>query len=169
MNEKFRNHPLNGVKLEALLSDLVRHYGWEILADQINIKCFSQYPSFASSVKFLRKTDWARERVEAFYLYKFKQFPLPDEEQHALPPRNRVIGEPPLSDTPAVIEPGGGEFYDDPITGPVFPSKASPASRRAVKSASQSDSHNSNTKRQTKESVTSTEKGATDPWAKWRK
>jgi len=68
MTEAFRREPLHGVTLEALLTRLVTHYGWEKLAEKINIKCFSTNPSIASSLKFLRKTPWARQKVEMLYL-----------------------------------------------------------------------------------------------------
>lgn len=60
--------PLHGVTLETLLTRLVEKYGWEELAGRIDIKCFSSDPSIASSLKFLRKTPWARQKVEALYL-----------------------------------------------------------------------------------------------------
>lgn len=98
MTEQQRNNPLHGVKLEALLTELVEHYGWEPLADAMNLNCFKSNPSIKSSLKFLRKTPWAREKVEGFYLYKFKRLPRPDDEQYALPPRDRTI---PLEQQPA--------------------------------------------------------------------
>jgi uncharacterized protein (DUF2132 family) len=60
--------PLHGVTLEMLLTRLVEKYGWAELASRIDIKCFSSDPSIASSLKFLRKTPWARQKVEALYL-----------------------------------------------------------------------------------------------------
>lgn len=86
-----RNNPLHGVKLEVLLNDLVEYYGWEVLADSLKMNCFKSNPSVKSSLKFLRKTDWAREKVEGFYLYKYKSLPRPDDDQYALPPRDRSI------------------------------------------------------------------------------
>ncbi len=62
------NNPLHGVTLEALLTRLVEHYGWEELGQMIDIRCFNWEPSIASSLKFLRKTPWAREKVEQLYL-----------------------------------------------------------------------------------------------------
>ena len=59
---------LHGITLESLLTRLVTHYGWDGLARKIDIKCFTNDPSIKSSLKFLRKTPWARERVEALYL-----------------------------------------------------------------------------------------------------
>ena len=61
-------NPLHGVTLEMILTDLVEHYGWEELGQTINIKCFIHEPSIKSSLKFLRKIPWAREKVEGFYL-----------------------------------------------------------------------------------------------------
>ena len=58
---------LQGVTLEALLIELHAHYGWEGLAKKVDINCFKQDPSIKSSLKFLRKTPWAREKVEALY------------------------------------------------------------------------------------------------------
>jgi len=61
-------NPLHGVTLEMILTDLVEHCGWEELGKTINIKCFIHEPSIKSSLKFLRKTPWAREKVEGLYL-----------------------------------------------------------------------------------------------------
>jgi len=62
------NNPLHGVKLAAILEHLTQNYSWEQLANQININCFKSNPSIKSSLKFLRRTPWAREKVEQFYL-----------------------------------------------------------------------------------------------------
>ncbi|WP_416885821.1 VF530 family DNA-binding protein [Marinospirillum sp.] len=62
------NNPLHGVKLEQMLIQLEQHYGWTGLADRININCFKSQPSIPSSLKFLRRTPWARAKVEALYL-----------------------------------------------------------------------------------------------------
>ena len=63
--------PLHGVTLEQLLTDLVEHYGWEELGRRIDIRCFNFDPSIQSSLKFLRKTPWARAKVEQLYV-RFK-------------------------------------------------------------------------------------------------
>lgn len=68
MSDAQANNPLHGVTLEMMLSRLVEHYGWERLGGMINIKCFNQDPSIKSSLKFLRRTPWAREKVERLYL-----------------------------------------------------------------------------------------------------
>ncbi|HET8803648.1 MAG TPA: VF530 family protein [Aequorivita sp.] len=62
------NNPLHGVKLAEILEFLIEKYGWESLGVKINIRCFTHDPSIKSSLKFLRKTPWAREKVEALYL-----------------------------------------------------------------------------------------------------
>lgn len=61
-------NPLHGVTLEMILTRLVERYGWEELGRIIHIKCFTHEPSIKSSLKFLRKTPWAREKVEGLYL-----------------------------------------------------------------------------------------------------
>ena len=62
------NNPLHGVKLATILEILVEEYGWEKLALKININCFKKDPSIKSSLTFLRRTPWAREKVELLYL-----------------------------------------------------------------------------------------------------
>lgn len=62
------NNPLHGKTLDAILNHLVNHYGWEELGERITIRCFTEDPSISSSLKFLRKTPWARKKVEKLYL-----------------------------------------------------------------------------------------------------
>ncbi len=62
------NNPLHGVTLEQILTELEAHYGWEYMGSVINIRCFTDNPSIKSSLKFLRKTPWARAKVETMYL-----------------------------------------------------------------------------------------------------
>ena len=66
------NNPLHGIKLEQIVTDLEAHYGWEYLGEMITIRCFTHNPSVKSSLKFLRRTPWARAKVEALYLNMFK-------------------------------------------------------------------------------------------------
>lgn len=68
MKETQPNNPLHAITLEAMLNELVRCQGWEQLGRQINIRCFNHEPSIASSLKFLRRTPWARTQVESLYL-----------------------------------------------------------------------------------------------------
>lgn len=65
--------PLHGVTLEAMLTALVGFFGWPELGQRIHIRCFVLDPSVASSLKFLRKTPWAREKVEGLYLYMLRE------------------------------------------------------------------------------------------------
>ena len=65
-------NPLHGLTLEAIVLALVEGYGWEGLAERIPVRCFSFEPSVASSLKFLRKTPWARDKVEGLYLFMLR-------------------------------------------------------------------------------------------------
>ena len=66
-------NPLHGVTLEAVVTALVAHYGWPGLAEQVPIRCFTHEPSVGSSLKFLRKTPWAREKVESLYGFMLRE------------------------------------------------------------------------------------------------
>lgn len=87
----YENNPLHGVGLEQVLTELVEHYGFEILFAYLNLNCFKTNPSINSSVKFLKKTEWAKDKVEGFYLYQYKSLPRADDSQFELPPRDRII------------------------------------------------------------------------------
>ncbi|WP_339711942.1 VF530 family protein [uncultured Kriegella sp.] len=67
------NNPLHGIKLVDILEHLSQKYSWEELATQVNINCFKSNPSIKSSLKFLRKTPWAREKVEQLYLKSLRK------------------------------------------------------------------------------------------------
>lgn len=75
-------NPLHGLTLEAIVTELQLHYDWSGLAQRIPVRCFQSEPSIASSLKFLRKTPWAREKVESLYLYMMRK-----KEQKAQPPQ----------------------------------------------------------------------------------
>jgi len=66
------NNPLHGIKLEQIINDLQKHYGWEYMGTIIKIKCFNSNPTVKSSLKFLRRTPWARTKVEEMYLKMLK-------------------------------------------------------------------------------------------------
>lgn len=70
---KQARNPLHGITLERMLNELVEFGGWDGLAGQIDIRCFKSDPSISSSLKFLRKTPWAREKVESLYLYMVRE------------------------------------------------------------------------------------------------
>ncbi len=65
-------NPLHGKTLETIVTELADFYGWEGLGERINIRCFTHDPSVGSSLKFLRKTPWAREKVESLYLFMLR-------------------------------------------------------------------------------------------------
>ena len=71
MTDQQPHNPLHGVTLERIVTQLVEHYGWSQLAETVNINCFKSDPSIKSSLKFLRKTPWAREKVESLYIATF--------------------------------------------------------------------------------------------------
>jgi uncharacterized protein (DUF2132 family) len=85
MSTAQNNNPLHAVTLQKILEDLVEKLGWEKMAQAVRINCFSSDPSIKSSLKFLRKTPWAREQVEQLYLAKIAKQP------HAKTTTNRVI------------------------------------------------------------------------------
>ena len=66
-------NPLHGLTLEAIVTALAAHYGWDELGVRIPVRCFTHEPSVASSLKFLRKTPWAREKVEVLYLFMLRE------------------------------------------------------------------------------------------------
>ena len=99
----YQNNPLHGLNLKTMLTKIVDHYGFEILHAYLYIHSFKTNPSVDSSVKFLKKTQWAREKVEAFYLYKFKNLPKVSSDQFDLPPRDRIIPEDQSPSTPCEL------------------------------------------------------------------
>jgi hypothetical protein len=66
-------NPLHGVTLERMLNELVEHFGWPAMGERVRIRCFTSDPSISSSLRFLRRTPWAREKVEAMYLYMLRE------------------------------------------------------------------------------------------------
>ena len=72
MTEKQPNNPLHGITLEMVVTRLVDRHGWDGLAQRININCFKSNPSVKSSLQFLRRTPWARDKVESLYISTFE-------------------------------------------------------------------------------------------------
>ena len=66
-------NPLHGLTLEAMVTALADYFGWQELGERIPVRCFQSEPSVASSLKFLRKTPWAREKVEGLYLFMLRE------------------------------------------------------------------------------------------------
>jgi uncharacterized protein (DUF2132 family) len=78
--EEQPNNPLHGIKLVQILEELVAHYGWNAMSYHVKINCFANNPTIKSSLKFLRKTPWAREKVEHLYLRMLKEKQKPKKE-----------------------------------------------------------------------------------------
>lgn len=152
----YKNNPLHGVSLKTLVTEIVNHYGYELLFAYLNIQCFRTNPSIDSSVKFLKKTDWAREKVEAFYLYQFKSLPRASDEQFELPPRDRIVPPDQQPGLPAVLS------LED-------------AERLREKRARKAAEHDAQKKRPGGPVRRPVQRTAApmaddvDPWAKWRK
>ncbi len=89
--EEQQNNPLHGLGLEQMITELSDHYGWNILDVALRMNCFNTNPSVASAVKYLKKTEWAREKVEKFYLSRYKRMPKPNDEEYDMPPRMRTF------------------------------------------------------------------------------
>ena len=167
MNDEinYKNNPLHGVSLKSLLKEIVDHYGFNILFAYLNINCFKTNPSIESSVRFLKKTDWAREKVEAFYMYEFKNLPRASAEQFELSPRDRIVPDDQMPSEPAELSLEDAEQLRE---------------KRAKKSAAyrsgsskipgaQRDGGNTKNRRKSLNSSTSSNKTDLDPWANWRK
>lgn len=157
MNDEinYQNNPLHGLSLKNLLIEIVDHYGFEILFAYLNINCFNKNPSIDSAVKYLKKTDWAREKVEAFYLYKFKSLPRASDEQFELPPRDRIVPPNQIPGPPAELSLEDAERLRE----------------KRVKKAAQHDQEKSQRAAPAKRtsSHSNTSASDSDPWAKWRK
>jgi len=144
----YKNNPLHGVSLKQLLTEIVDHYGFEILFAYLNINCFNNNPSIDSSIKFLKKTDWAREKVESFYLYQFNNLPRASAEQFELPPRDRIIPQDQTPGQPVELSLEDAERLRE--------KRAKKAALRDQEGGWRSNSD----KRVSNDS---------DPWAKWKK
>ncbi|WP_261842942.1 VF530 family protein [Aliamphritea ceti] len=170
----YKNNPLHGVGLNQVLTELVEHYGFEILYAYLNINCFKTNPSIKSSEKFLKKTEWAREKVEIFYLYKYKNLPRVSSEQFALSPRDRVVPTNQKPGEPAELSLEDAEIQREKSAKKAAEfgkSKRSPHSRPKPSRSRNHDSDSPYKKRDSSDSRGSSDaNGATDddPWAKWR-
>ncbi len=152
----YNNNPLHGVGLKQVLTEIVEHYGFDILYAYLNINCFNNNPSIESSIKFLKKTDWAREKVEAFYLYQFKGLPRASAEQFELPPRDRIIPEDQKPGQPAELSLEDAERLREK------------RARKAAQHDQDAARRPSPGKRPASRTPSAGSNDA-DPWAKWRK
>jgi uncharacterized protein (DUF2132 family) len=168
----YTNNPLHGLGLKNLLIEIVDHYGFEMLFAYLNINCFKTNPSIESSVKFLKKTTWACERVEAFYLYEFKSLPKVSSEQFSLSPRERII---PADQTPG--EPAELNLDDaEQLRGQrvakaaAYDQGAGHHSNSGKRSGAQRGKDNSYEKpeHESLDSPDSSIERPEDPWAKWK-
>lgn len=75
MDDQKKTNPLHGVTLQRMVEQLVDYYGFDTLGELIRIRCFNDNPSVKSSLTFLRKTDWARKKVEELYIRSLPKFP----------------------------------------------------------------------------------------------
>ena len=91
--EEQQNNPLHGLSAEKMVTELVEHYGWDILYAALGLNCFQTHPSVSSTVKFLKKTLWAQHKVENFYLYRYCRMPKYRGKDFDLPPRARGFAD----------------------------------------------------------------------------
>ena len=190
MNDEvnYQNNPLHGLSLKNLLIEIVDHYGFKILYAYLNINCFKTNPSIESSLKFLKKTEWARQKVEVFYLYEFKNLPRASSEQFALPPRDRIIPEGQTPGEPAVLSMEDAERLREKRERKAAERKTSERNRGGGygsdsgknKSFKRDDRHSSNLpygiskdehESSNSSSDSSSDEGSeqsVDPWAKWK-
>jgi len=173
----YLSNPLNGVGLKSLLIEIVDHYGFEILFAYLHINCFKTNPSIESSVKFLKKTDWAREKVEAFYLYQFKNLPKASSEQFLLPPRNRIVPDNQKPGTPAELSLEDAEFEREKREEKSAAWEAGQRSGKGFSTQRKKPSSERDSKRDNKyskqdealpESASSSDERDGDPWANWK-
>jgi uncharacterized protein (DUF2132 family) len=152
----YQNNPLHGVSLKQLVTEIAEHYGFKILFAYLNINCFANNPSVESAVKFLKKTDWAREKVEAFYLYQFKSLPRASAEQFELPPRDRIVPPDQKPGRPAELSLEDAERLRE---------------KRAKKAAlhDRAAAPRTGTSRPAPNRTTAPGADDSDPWAKWKK
>lgn len=170
----YKNNPLHGLSLKNMLSEIVDFYGFQILHAYLNLNCFKTNPSIESSVKFLKKTDWAREKVESFYLYQYKSLPRASDEQFALSPRDRIIPDDQKPGEPAELSIEDAERLLEKRARKDRDRKQSRERQGATSYRNQTENRRSNDDRKPRsdhkptEENSSTSPQGNDPWAKWR-
>ena len=172
----YKSNPLNGVGLKKLLIEIVNHYGFQILFAYLNINCFKNNPSIESSVKFLKKTDWAREKVEAFYMYEFKNLPKASSEQFALPPRDRIVPSDQTPGTPAELSLEDAEHLSEEraVKAAAWDLDAGHRSGKSFntqqhkRSNGRDNVHREKDDHELPESERRSYEGDIDPWANWK-
>jgi len=169
----YKNNPLHGLGLKALLEEIVDYYGFEILYAYMNINCFKTNPSVASSVKFLKKTEWAREKVEGFYLYQYKNLPRPSSEQFSIPPRDRIIPDSHVPGEPAELSIEDAARLQEKRAKKASEFGKGPSRRSGSDSpygSARGSSQRKPTSHYTDESSSAdnADSSGTDPWAAWK-
>ncbi|MFK7864705.1 MAG: VF530 family DNA-binding protein [Pseudohongiellaceae bacterium] len=170
----YKNNPLHGLSLKNLLTEIVNYYGFEILSAYLRMNCFNNNPNLASCLKFLKKTEWAREKVEAFYLYEYKSLPRATSEQYLLPPRDRIIPEGQVPAEPRKLSLEDAEKLRDKRAEKAAAYKNQAGARGPEagrgKSANRTSypDHRNRGERETSRSVNPASKEDADPWANAR-
>lgn len=177
----YKNNPLHGLGLKNLVIELVGYYGFDILYAYLNINCFKTNPSIESSVKFLKKTDWAREKVESFYLYQYKNLPRASDEQFAIPPRDRIIPDDQSPGEPAKLSLEDAERLRDKRAKKVAERKKSRGRQSNKPYGGQSSkryggqserfggrNRDEDKPRKPTEERSNESSESSDPWSKWR-
>lgn len=154
----YKTNPLHGLSLKNLLIEIVDHYGFELLNAYLNLNCFKVNASIDSSLKFLKKTDWAREKVESFYLYQFKSLPRASNEQFELSPRDRVIPDGQIPGEPAELSIEDAQRLNE--------KRARKAASRGQNNSSRSDDYSP--RKNNSGNGDSSASTDDDPWANWR-
>ncbi len=156
----YKSNPLHGTSLKKLLTEIVDHYGFEILFAYLKLNCFKTNPSIDSSIKFLKKTPWACEKVESFYLYQYKNLPRASNEQFELSPRDRVIPEGQMPGEPKELSLEDAKQLNDKRT------------KKAAEYNKGSNNHSSGRPQRNKSYSTqqpsSSDEDNDDPWTKWQ-
>lgn len=171
----YLSNPLNGVGLKKLLEEIISHYGFDILHAYLQINCFKTNPSLESSFKFLKKTEWAREKVEAFYLYQYKNLPRASSEQFALPPRDRIVPEDQVPGEPQVLSIEDAQRMHEKRARKAADRKSGARANSGYQGRNSKNERNTSYKskrssnNQSSKSSDNTNISATeDPWAHWR-
>ncbi len=176
----YQNNPLNGVGLKKMLEEIVAQYGFDILFAYLSINCFKTNASIESSFKFLKKTQWAREKVEAFYLYQYKSLPRASAKQFELPPRDRIIPDDQVPGEPKVlcVEDGlrmqenrakkASEYKPKKNQNSRFKERNGGSKNTQSRKPSPYSSSRSETRTSSKPKEQSDTSSSDDPWANWR-
>ena len=170
----YKNNPLHGLSLKNLLIEVVDHYGFEILFAYLNINCFKTNASIESSVKFLKKTDWAREKVEVFYLYEFKNLPRASSEQFKSSPRDRIVPQGQIAGEPAELNLEDAARLREKRTKKAAGYNAGSAAGKKHSTqgswhSKSRDNDNPWGSRESSKTSSQPNQRSSDPWGKWKK